>query len=135
MRQMVHREEITRVHVASPYIHALNGRLRIKVAEVKGSPVKALEVERRLRTVDGVSHVTANPTTGNVLVLYAPERIAQHDVIDALRRLGYLQQGGAVQAAAGGHLRPLDGLGDALAETLVRTTVELALQRLVSALI
>ena len=135
MRHMVHREEITRVHVASPYVHALTGRLRIKVAEVKGSPVKALEVERQLRTVDGVSHVTANSTTGNVRVLYAPERIAQHDVMDALQRLGCLQRGGAVQAATAGHGRPLDGLGDALAETLVRTTVELALQRLVSALI
>ena len=33
---------------SSSYVHALEGRLRIKVPEVKGAPLKACEVERHL---------------------------------------------------------------------------------------
>jgi cation transport ATPase len=119
----------------SPYIHALNGRLRIKVIKIKGSAQKAMEVEQRLREVEGVRYVRANPTTGNVLIRYHPDTIEQSAVLDALQRLGYLQQGGAVQPPDGGYSWAIEGLGEAMAETLVRTTMELAVQRLVSALI
>lgn len=119
----------------SPYIHALNGRLRIKVVKIKGSAQKAMEVERQLREVEGVSYVRANPTTGNVLIHYHPDTIAQSAVLGALQRLGYLQQDGVVQPPDGGHSWAIEGLGDALAKTLVHTTMELAVQRLVSALI
>jgi copper chaperone CopZ len=123
------------VNVISPYIHVLNGRLRIKVAEVKGSPMKALEVEGQLRRIDGIDHVRANPTTGNVLVLYDPARIEQFEIFGALQRLGYLRENANIRTAAKSHLLAFDGLGEAMAETLVRTTMELAVQRLVSALI
>jgi copper chaperone CopZ len=123
------------VNVISPYIHALNGRLRIKVAEVKGSPMKALEVEGQLRRIDGIDHVRANPITGNVLVLYDPARIEQFEIFGALQRLGYLQENAKFRVAAKSPPLAFDGLGEAMAETLVRTTMELAVQRLVSALI
>jgi copper chaperone CopZ len=123
------------VNVVSPYVHALNGRLRIKVAEVKGLPVKALEVEGQLRKIDGIDQVKANPTTGNVLILYNPTKIGQYEVLGALQCLGCLRQNGSVWLVARSHNRALEGLSAALTETLVRTTMELALQRLVSALI
>jgi cation transport ATPase len=119
----------------SPYIHALNGRLRIKVVKIKGSAQKAMDVERRLREVEGVRDVQANPTTGNVLIRYSPETIAQSAVLDALQRLGYLRQDEVVQTPDRVRHWALQGLGEAMAETLVRTTMELAVQRLVSALI
>ena len=123
------------MNVISPYIHALNGRLRIKVAEVKGSPMKALEVEGQLRRIDGIDHVKANPTTGNVLVLYDPARIEQFEIFGALQRLGYLRENANIWTAVKSHSQSFEGLGEAMAETLVRTTMELAVQRLVSALI
>jgi copper chaperone CopZ len=132
---MLRGKEITHVNVISPYFHALNGRLRIKVAELKGLPTKALEVEGQLRKIEGINHVRANPTTGNVLVLYDPAKIAQYEVLGALQHLGYLQENGAIQTPARGRPRGYEGLGEAMAETLVRTTMELAVQRLVSALI
>lgn len=119
----------------SPYIHALNGRLRIKVVKIKGSAQRAMEVERRLREVEGVRDVQANPTTGNVLIRYNPETIAQSAVLDALQRLGYLRQGEVVQPPVRVRRWALEGLGEAMTETLVRTTMELAVQRLVSALL
>ena len=123
------------MNVVSPYIHALNGRLRIKVAELKGLPMKALEVEGRLRRIDGINHVGANPTTGNVLVLYDPAKIGQYEVIGALQRLGCLRGNGSIRTAVRSQPWAYEGIGEAMAETLVRTTMELAVQRLVSALI
>jgi hypothetical protein len=124
--------------VTPSYIHALDGRLRIKAPGVKGSPARGLEVESRLRQVDGIDHVTANPTTGNILILYTSCRIAQYEVLDILRTLGCLQEQPAAKTAASDSVetRPSFGeaLGEALTESLVRSTVELALQRLISAL-
>ena len=129
--------------VTPSYIHALDGRLRIKAPEVKGSPARGLEIESRLRQVDGIDHVTANPTTGNILILYNSCRIAQHEVLDILRTLGCLQEQPAAQTGASASVerRPSFGeafgeaLGEALTESLVRSTMELALQRLIRALI
>src|ERR671925_565862 len=102
---MLRGKEITHVNVISPYFHALNGRLRIKVAELKGLPTKALEVEGQLRKIEGINHVRANPTTGNVLVLYDPAKIAQYEVLGALQRLGYLRHDAVVRTPDGGHSR------------------------------
>ena len=123
------------MNVISAYFHALNGRLRIKVAELKGLPMKALAVEGQLRNIDGINHVRANPTTGNVLVLYDPAKIGQYEVLGALQRLGYLRANSGIQTAKRSQPWAYEGLGEAMAETLVRTTMELAVQRLVSALI
>jgi hypothetical protein len=119
----------------SPYIHALKGRLRIKVVKIKGSAQKALEVEEQLRGVEGVYSAQANPTTGNVLIRYNPDVIEQCAVLGALQRLGCLQPAEVASMPSTGRPRVAEGLGEALAETLVRTTMELALQRLVTALI
>ncbi len=109
------------MYVASAYLHALDGRLRIKVAEVKGSPAKALEIESQLQRCDGINRVTANPTTGNVLVLYDPRRIKQSEIIGTLRALGCLKDTVAAQ----------DGLSHELVKTVVRSTAEFALERLI----
>jgi len=132
---MLHGKEIAQVNVISPYFHALKGRLRIKVAELKGLPMKALEVEGQLRRIDGINHVRANPTTGNVLVLYDPAKIEQSEVLGALQHLGYLRQNWGIQTAARSQSWTAEGLAEAMAETLVRATMELAVQRLVSVLI
>jgi hypothetical protein len=119
----------------SPYFHALNGRLRIKISKVKSSAQKAMEVEQLLREVEGIWHVRANPTTGNVLIRYNPDQIEQSAVLHALERLDYLRQDEVVQTPDRRDNWALGEVGEAMAETLIRTTMELAVQRLVSALI
>jgi len=58
----------------APYLHALEGRLRIKLVDVKGHAARARDVEERVRELPGVDLATANPVTGNVLVLYDVQR-------------------------------------------------------------
>lgn len=58
--------------VASTYMHSLEGRLRIRLPRIKGARREAREVDLRLQQVTGVEDVSANPTTGNVLIYYNP---------------------------------------------------------------
>jgi hypothetical protein len=134
---------MTIVSVVSPYIHALDGRLRIKIAAVKGSPARALEIEERLRKMHGIEQAKANPTTGNILIIYNPKRIQQGEVIAALQRLDCLGGSSGHRVAAALPSQSVEGSGgtltrtlaESLTETLVRSTMELVIRRLVSALI
>jgi copper chaperone CopZ len=74
----------------SPYLHVLDGRVRIKVPAIKGAPQRALAIEQKLLALDGITTVTANPTTGNVLALFDPKIIGHNDIIAAIQKLGYL---------------------------------------------
>jgi Heavy metal associated domain 2 len=125
----------TIVWITSSYIHALNGRLRIKVPEVKGAPPRVLDIEGRLRRIDGIDQVAANPTTGNVLILYNAGRITQQRILNALYSWGYLREQSNAQMSTSGVAATRPSLRETLAETLVRSTLELALQGLVRALI
>jgi hypothetical protein len=122
------------VENTAPYIHALDGRLRIKLATVKGSPTKAVEIEGRLRSHPGIMHVNANPITGNVLILYDHQILAQHELLDTLRSLGYLREPGST-GGSNGTAASSPPLGKILADSLARTTMEMAVQGLIRALI
>jgi hypothetical protein len=74
------------------YIHMLEGRLRIKVSEVKGSPETAVQIEETVSRLKGVSHVKANELTGNVLVLFDPDLTNHYHVIATLKDLGCLNE-------------------------------------------
>ena len=62
------------------YCQILDGRIRIKIPEVKGSHPVADEMERLLANLEGVAHVKANPLTGNVRVLFDSQIIIHYQV-------------------------------------------------------
>jgi hypothetical protein len=117
------------------YLHALEGRLRVKVAAVKGSPQKASEVEQRLYRSDGIIQVTANPITGSVLILYDSQRLSQEAILSHLRTLGCFVEQPKVPTTPKKEEQDQPGFGQELMQTVVRSTMEFALQRLVFALI
>jgi hypothetical protein len=51
-------------------VHALRGRVRLKVAKVKGNPELARKAQEKLAAVPGIRRVETNPVTGSVLVLF-----------------------------------------------------------------
>jgi len=61
-------------------LHNLDGRIRIKVPEVRISPAMADELESRLAKLKGVTHVLANPLTGYILVLFDYQVISHYHV-------------------------------------------------------
>jgi len=116
-------------NVDSSYLHALEGRLRIKIESVRGCPEMADDVETLLAAIDGIDGATANPSTGNVLVLYNPARLTQDEIIELLRDTGLVRERSA------GHPHRVRIEPQTLANAIVRSSVEYALQRLLTALI
>jgi hypothetical protein len=108
----------------SPYLHVLDGRLRVKLPQVKGAAQRALAVEQMLRGLEGVTAVTANPITGNVLVLFTSVVTSQHDIIAALQQTGYLRDDHAAEPSQ-----------PSLIAIIVHSALEMALERLVLALL
>ncbi|HEV8712733.1 MAG TPA: hypothetical protein VGX03_07905, partial [Candidatus Binatia bacterium] len=113
----------------------LAGRLRIKVAAVKGSSQKAKEIERQFQAYEGITQVTANPVTGRVLILYDSRQITQKEILDILKMRGYLLGNGTARTITRNTTVGQQGFRQELVQALVRSTLESALQRLVYALI
>jgi copper chaperone CopZ len=125
----------------SPYIHVLDGRLRIKVTAVKGHPFNASRVEDNLREIEGITHVQANPTTGNVLILFAPDVISYEQIIESLIDFGFLRSEPAPRGRTDHPLINQDArslaqqAADAFARQVVKSVTQIAIERLIIALI
>jgi hypothetical protein len=113
--------------IVSSYVHALEGRLRIKIPEVKAAPSQAREVESHLQLLTGMEEVAANPLTGNVLILYDPTLLREDQIISTLQELGFLEE--ASPRSKG------DGMAERLTSVVASSLMEVALTRLVTALI
>lgn len=119
---------------APGYFHALDGRLRIGVPSVKRSPENALRVERQLGILDGITHVSANPKTGNVLILYDADQLEQMHVLETLHALGHLEEHPEVFYAK--RTAPVgNAVFEKLPANIARNLVEFALQHAITALL
>ncbi|HEV8712727.1 MAG TPA: hypothetical protein VGX03_07875 [Candidatus Binatia bacterium] len=65
-------------------VHAIPGRIRLKVAQVRKNPALASEIQTRLATVHGIRQVEVNPLTGSVLMLYEAQDVASSDSLRTL---------------------------------------------------
>jgi len=112
-------------HVVSSYIHAIEGRLRINVPVVKGSGINAATIKGALEQLNGIRYVKANPTTGNVLVLFDSQVITQDDIVGRLLELN------AFEKRAGWNSRAPRRIAGRIAETLVQSAPQAAVERLI----
>src|SRR2546429_3114789 len=102
------------------FLHMLDGRLRVKVADVKGSPRVAALVEAQLAELQGVDDVSANPLTGSVLVLYDPAQVGVEEIMEVLRAGGYFRH-------PSGGARPSPSVGSGLGSLMLPATPEFGL--------
>lgn len=107
------------------YLHALDGRMRIKINEVKGSSGSAEEITRYLSSFHGIDQVNANPVTGNVLILYNNKQISQKGILTLLEEAGYLRRTTPMPASR----------REGLVSVVAKAVMETALQSMVMALI
>jgi len=56
-------------------VHALPGRVRLRVAKVKGNPALARQAQKKLAQVPGIRQVEAIPGTGSLLIHYDGDRL------------------------------------------------------------
>jgi hypothetical protein len=67
-------------------VHAIPGRMRLKVADVRENPTLAGELQRRLTSLSGVRKVEVNPRTGSVLILYEATAFASAEALQELAK-------------------------------------------------
>jgi hypothetical protein len=65
-------------------VHALPGRIRLKVAQVRDNPTFASQLRERLSVAQGIQKVEVNPLTGSVLVLYDAKAAASPEAFRTL---------------------------------------------------
>jgi hypothetical protein len=68
-------------------LRVLDGRVRIKLRELKGSQIMAEDLQESLLNEKGVTYVEANPLTGNLLVLFESGVITGQKVLDHINGL------------------------------------------------
>ncbi len=56
-------------------VHALPGRVRLRVAKVKGNPALARQAQKKLAQVPGIRQVEATPGTGSLLIHYDGDQL------------------------------------------------------------
>src|SRR5581483_8185329 len=117
------------------YLHALDGRIRVKSACVKGAPHKAAALEQQLRTHPGVTEVTVNPVTGSVLVLYDTQQLVQHQIFDFLRAANCFSGVTAMPISILPPPKTVAEFGQGLLRSIAMSTTEFAVQRLVYAIL
>lgn len=114
------------------YLHSLDGRVRIKIVAVRGAPEQATRLERQLSSVTGVDAITANPVTGNVLIEYDHRVLRERDILQALRRSGWLPEMPMPRPARN---RPVSAprsgtAGERVLEKVITALLEIVLLRL-----
>jgi cation transport ATPase len=123
----------------STYIHLLEGRLRIKIPEVKRAPSNASKIEHALAQLEGITYIKANPTTGNVLILFEPEATDHSKIFRALKRLRWLKPNRksirqAAKIAADREAPTMtDQAVNFIARQLLQSAAEIAVERLILA--
>jgi len=119
---------------SASYVHALNGRLRIKIPGLKGNPLRAQEIENLCSLMTGMQQVSANPVTGSLLFTYDPHLLRQDEIFAVLKELGYFLDSSG-QLATLNSATSSHGVVEKITTTLASGIMEIALTRLVGALI
>jgi copper chaperone CopZ len=95
-------------------VHAIPGRVRLKIGEVRDNPALAWDVEEQLSRIPGVKRVEANPVTGSVLVLFDEPQATPADSLEHLSSIWPAELGSLDPAALGhehanGHVNGTNG--------------------------
>jgi hypothetical protein len=65
-------------------VHAIPGRIRVKVGKVKGNMALAEELQRQLSRLSVVQDVVVSPLTGSIMATYDPRLLESLHSVDAV---------------------------------------------------
>lgn len=65
-------------------IHAIPGRMRLRIPSLKGNEDLARPLREHLSSIPGVAHVEANPVTGSVLVVHTDREANAPELLHSL---------------------------------------------------
>ena len=108
-------------------VHAIDGRLRLKVTKIRRNIAAAHMLEESLRSIDGVKKVKVTPLTGSVLIEYDEWQIGSYELAALLG----VEHRHHVTRSVNGHPNEEPGrLRRVASEALLRATIEVACQLL-----
>lgn len=121
------------------YIHSVPGRLRVRMAEVKGAAPRARELQDFLQRLDGIAFTKVNASTGSVLIRYDRTRLNDHAIFSALEDFGD-EEGSSndlveTNEVASGEPRATSREGKGLTERLIETTLSSTLEHVLKGLL
>lgn len=107
-------------------IHHVPGRLRAKIAGLKGNTRKAVALKDHFSCLPGVLEADARISTGSLVIYYASDTIHPDQLLRSLNALGHdiAVNTNTAEASHG-------GLVERIAETVAPMLVEAALSQLV----
>jgi hypothetical protein len=91
-------------------VHAIPGRIRLKVGKVKGNTALAEDLQRKLSRISVVQHAEVSPLTGSIMATYDPRLIESLNSADfvAPHLLASLQELLALAEPLGIHPEDVD---------------------------
>jgi hypothetical protein len=110
-------------------MHHVPGRLRVRLAEVKGNPGKARNVVQQFTAMPGVASVESSTLTGSVVIYYDPNAA---DVNALLAGVGF-EAGCPVAVRRRSSLQ--DQIAQRAAAAVLNVLIEKAIVRLVVAIL
>lgn len=121
------------------HLHHVPGRLRLRLAALKGDGSAVARACAAARAVPGVVDVTANGATGSLVIHYAPHRLAPAGLWAALREKGLVSGPSPLENGAGRTRAkpspPAGGSAQRFHDVFVRAVLDRLAQHLASVLI
>ncbi|MFB6279958.1 MAG: HMA2 domain-containing protein [Salinibacter sp.] len=113
------------------YLHALDGRIRVRFPEMRGDRRAAARLRQELRALPGITAVEVTPLTGSVLVEYDEEQCSAPDIYEAL------DIDPPSDTSAGGTLLKAESSGQQIQvrNAVAKSLVEFAAERLLLAVL
>jgi copper chaperone CopZ len=96
-------------------------------------------IERLLLNLNGIKSAKANPLTGNLLVLFDSKSIKHEDVVEALKKQGYLEelkvQRRSVRVPAANRVLPRNHATNIVTDIVLQKAVEMTIRQALLALL
>ena len=113
-------------------IHRLPGRLRIRAVWLKGNPGACEEAKCRLAEITGVKAVTANASTGSLLMEHDAATVSPGKIFDALSASGCSVPAPEPAESSRGWV---DELANSIGHWLVQATAERLVLAVIGAMV
>jgi hypothetical protein len=121
------------------YLHHVPGRLRLRLAALKGDGAPAAHACALARAIPGAVDAHANGATGSLVIRYAPHRLAAAELWTALCESGLVSGPSPIESGAGStHAEPsspANGGAQRFRDVFARAVLDRIAQYLASALV
>jgi copper chaperone CopZ len=116
-------------------LHAIDGRLRIRVGRIKNNPYQAEALCEAFRSIAGVKSASANLITGSITITYDGEVVSRAALCGELARIVGAQLVPLPRSDSRSSSTILGGAGHHVARAILNTAMEAALKRTIYSLI